>query len=118
MRVVDHPSMVKDGSGWGAMTGLSAAYLAADGFTGAPALTVQPPTLATIRRAFGPPSPARVPSFPPYPGCPGAAAARAPRPPCPHAARLRAADKSAPAWATCQTGGSPLAGRRMSRLLR
>lgn len=41
MRVVDYPTMVKDGSGWGAMAGLSAALLAADGFTGAPALTVE-----------------------------------------------------------------------------
>lgn len=40
MRCVDHPAMVKDGSGWGAMAGLSAAFLAADGFTGAPALTL------------------------------------------------------------------------------
>jgi len=41
MRCVDHPTMVKDGSGWGAMTGVSAALLAADGFTGAPAPTVE-----------------------------------------------------------------------------
>lgn len=41
MRVVDHPSMVKDGSGWGAMAGTSAAFLARDGFTGAPAVTVE-----------------------------------------------------------------------------
>jgi 2-methylcitrate dehydratase PrpD len=41
MRVVDHPTMAKDGSGWGAMAGVSAAFLAADGFTGAPALTVE-----------------------------------------------------------------------------
>ncbi len=40
MRCIDHPTMVKDGSGWGAMAGVSAAYLAADGFTGAPAITV------------------------------------------------------------------------------
>ena len=40
MRVIDHPTMLKDGSGWGAMAGTSAAYLAADGFTGAPAITV------------------------------------------------------------------------------
>ncbi|NNC80332.1 MAG: MmgE/PrpD family protein, partial [Acidimicrobiales bacterium] len=39
MRVIDHPTMLKDGSGWGAMAGVSAAYLAADGFTGAPAVT-------------------------------------------------------------------------------
>ena len=31
--------MVKDGSGWGAMTGVSAAMLAGAGFTGAPAVT-------------------------------------------------------------------------------
>lgn len=41
MRCIDYPTMVKDGSGWGAMVGLSAAYLAADGFTGAPALTLE-----------------------------------------------------------------------------
>ena len=41
MRVIDHPTMLKDGSGWGAMSGVSAAYLAADGFTGAPAITVE-----------------------------------------------------------------------------
>jgi len=41
MRVIDHASMLKDGSGWGAMAGTSAAFLAADGFTGAPAITVE-----------------------------------------------------------------------------
>jgi len=41
MRVIDHPTMLKDGSGWGAMAGVSAAYLARDGFTGAPAITVE-----------------------------------------------------------------------------
>lgn len=41
MRCIDHPTMVKDGSGWGAMTGVSAAILAQAGFTGAPALTVE-----------------------------------------------------------------------------
>ena len=40
MRCIDHPTMVKDGSGWGAMTGVSAGMLAEAGFTGAPALTV------------------------------------------------------------------------------
>jgi 2-methylcitrate dehydratase PrpD len=40
MRNVDHPTMVKDGSGWGAMAGVSAAYLAASRFTGAPAVSV------------------------------------------------------------------------------
>jgi len=41
MRCIDHPTMLKDGSGWGAMTGVSAGFLAANGFTGAPALTVE-----------------------------------------------------------------------------
>ncbi len=41
MRVIDHPTMLKDGSGWGAMSGVTAAYLAAAGFTGAPAISVE-----------------------------------------------------------------------------
>ena len=41
MRCIDHPTMLKDGSGWGAMAGISAAYLARDGFTGAPAITIE-----------------------------------------------------------------------------
>jgi len=40
MRCIDHPTMVRDGVGWGAPTGVSAAYLAALGFTGAPAITL------------------------------------------------------------------------------
>ncbi|SCZ60655.1 2-methylcitrate dehydratase PrpD [Epibacterium ulvae] len=40
MRVIDHPTMLKDGSGWGSMAGVAAAYLAAEGFTGAPAVSV------------------------------------------------------------------------------
>ncbi len=40
LRCIDHPTMLRDGVGWGAPTGVSAAYLAADGFTGAPAITV------------------------------------------------------------------------------
>ncbi|WP_085906943.1 MmgE/PrpD family protein [Kiloniella majae] len=41
MRCIDHPTMLKDGSGWGAMAGVSAAYLARSGFTGAPAITLE-----------------------------------------------------------------------------
>lgn len=41
LRACDSPTMVKDGSGWGAHAGVSAALLARDGFTGAPALTVE-----------------------------------------------------------------------------
>jgi 2-methylcitrate dehydratase PrpD len=41
MRCIDHPTMVRDGVGWGAPSGISAAYLAKLGFTGAPALTAE-----------------------------------------------------------------------------
>lgn len=41
MRCIDYPTMIKDGSGWGAMTGVAAAHLASEGFTGAPAVTVE-----------------------------------------------------------------------------
>mgnify|MGYP003693777009 CR=1 FL=1 len=41
LRACDSPTMVKDGSGWGAHVGVTAALLARDGFTGAPALTVE-----------------------------------------------------------------------------
>jgi 2-methylcitrate dehydratase PrpD len=41
MRCIDHPTMVRDGVGWGAPSGVSAAYLASLGFTGAPAITVE-----------------------------------------------------------------------------
>ncbi len=48
MRCIDHPTMLKDGSGWGAMTGVSAGLLASAGFTGAPALTVENEEVAEI----------------------------------------------------------------------
>jgi 2-methylcitrate dehydratase PrpD len=38
MRSVDHPSMLKDGIGWGATVGVAAADLARRGFTGIPSL--------------------------------------------------------------------------------
>lgn len=38
MRDIDHPTMVKHGIGWGTMTGITAAQLAAQGFTGIPSL--------------------------------------------------------------------------------
>ncbi|MER9545273.1 MmgE/PrpD family protein [Mesorhizobium sp. M0437] len=41
MRCIEHPTMVKDGSGWGAMVGATAAVLAGKGFTGAPAITTE-----------------------------------------------------------------------------
>lgn len=53
MRAIDHPTMVKDGSGWGAMAGVSAAYLARAGFTGAPALTVEDQAVAGLWSDLG-----------------------------------------------------------------
>jgi 2-methylcitrate dehydratase PrpD len=53
MRCIDHPTMVKDGSGWGAMAGVSAALLAGRGFTGAPALTIEAPEVASIWADLG-----------------------------------------------------------------
>ena len=44
MRCIDHPTMLKDGSGWGSMAGVSAVDLAKRGFTGAPALTASEPS--------------------------------------------------------------------------
>ncbi|WP_406649257.1 MmgE/PrpD family protein [Aliisedimentitalea scapharcae] len=53
MRCIDHPSMVKDSSAWGALTGVSAADLAEDGFTGAPAITCEAPEVAEIWADLG-----------------------------------------------------------------
>ena len=53
MRCIDFPTMVKDGSGWGAMTGASAALLARDGFTGAPALVVESNAVADLWADLG-----------------------------------------------------------------
>ena len=53
MRVIDHPTMLKDGSGWGAMCGVSAALLAADGFTGAPALLIEDEAVAPLWSDLG-----------------------------------------------------------------
>ncbi|MCB4457005.1 MmgE/PrpD family protein [Leisingera sp. McT4-56] len=41
MREIANPTMLHDGSGWGAMAGMSAAVLAEKGFTGAPAITIE-----------------------------------------------------------------------------
>jgi 2-methylcitrate dehydratase PrpD len=53
MRCVDHPTMLKDGSGWGAMAGVSAGLLAHAGFTGAPAVTVEAAEVADIWSDLG-----------------------------------------------------------------
>jgi len=41
MRGIAHPTMLKDGSGWGALVGVSAGLLSQAGFTGAPAVTIE-----------------------------------------------------------------------------
>ncbi len=69
MRCIDHPTMVKDGSGWGAMAGVSAAFLAADGFTGAPALTVTDGAVAHLWDDLGARWRIREQYFKPYPVC-------------------------------------------------
>lgn len=41
MREIATPTMLHDGSGWGALAGVSAVVLAQQGFTGAPAITIE-----------------------------------------------------------------------------
>ena len=53
MRCIDYPTMLKDGSGWGAMAGISAAFLAQANFTGAPALTVESDAAIEFWRDLG-----------------------------------------------------------------
>ena len=69
MRCIDFPTMVKDGSGWGAMTGVSAALLAADGFTGAPALVVEDEKVADLWGDLGRRWTMTEMYFKPYPVC-------------------------------------------------
>jgi 2-methylcitrate dehydratase PrpD len=69
MRCIDFPTMVKDGSGWGAMCGLSAAYLAADGFTGAPALVVESEAVQSLWADLGQRWRILEMYFKPYPVC-------------------------------------------------
>jgi 2-methylcitrate dehydratase PrpD len=69
MRCIDFPTMVKDGSGWGAMTGVSAALLASDGFTGAPALVVEDDKVADLWADLGRRWTMTEMYFKPYPVC-------------------------------------------------
>jgi 2-methylcitrate dehydratase PrpD len=55
MRCVSYPGMTKDGIGWGAFAGVSAALLARDGFTAQPpnlALVEAGPEIASLGRGF------------------------------------------------------------------
>jgi 2-methylcitrate dehydratase PrpD len=69
MRCIDFPTMVKDGSGWGALAGVSAAYLAAEGFTGAPALTAEAPGQRHLWADLGQRWTILEQYFKPYPVC-------------------------------------------------
>ena len=69
MRNIDHPTMLKDGSGWGAMAGTSAAYLAAEGFTGAPAITITADNVASYWQDLGQHWQILNQYFKPYPVC-------------------------------------------------
>ena len=68
-RVCDSPSMLKDGSGWGANVGVTAALLARDGFTGAPALTIERGDAASFWADLGTRWRIREQYFKAYPVC-------------------------------------------------
>ena len=53
MRETANPSMLHDGSGWGAMVGISSTILAERGFTGAPAITVEADEAASFWSDLG-----------------------------------------------------------------
>ncbi|MFD2207016.1 MmgE/PrpD family protein [Kiloniella antarctica] len=69
MRCIDHPTMLKDGSGWGAMSGVSAAYLSRSGFTGAPAITLEGDDCAIYWQSLGQDWEVLAQYFKPYPVC-------------------------------------------------
>ena len=69
MRCIDHPTMLKDGSGWGTMVGIEAAFLAADGFTGAPALVIEGADVADLWADLGQRWRMLELYFKPYPVC-------------------------------------------------
>ncbi|WP_170405923.1 MmgE/PrpD family protein [Ruegeria arenilitoris] len=53
MREIANPTMLHDGSGWGALVGMSAAILAERGFTGAPAITIEEARAAPFWQDLG-----------------------------------------------------------------
>lgn len=53
MREIANPTMLHDGSGWGAMAGLSATITAERGFVGAPAITLEGSEVAHIWQDLG-----------------------------------------------------------------
>ena len=69
MRCIDHPTMLKDGSGFGAMAGVSAAYLAKNGFSGAPAITMDSDGVISFWKDLGQKWLIKEQYFKPYPVC-------------------------------------------------
>lgn len=69
MRSVDHPSMLKDGIGWGAMAGLASARLADKGFTGIPSLFDEDGAESPFAESLGHEYLMRGLYFKPYPCC-------------------------------------------------
>ena len=69
LRVCSHPTMLKDGSSWGAHAGVTAALLARDGFTGAPALTVEDDDVRSLWSDLGTRWRIREQYFKAYPVC-------------------------------------------------
>ena len=69
LRVCSSPTMVKDGSAWGAHAGVTAALLARDGFTGAPALTVEDDDVRSLWNDLGQRWRIREQYFKAYPVC-------------------------------------------------
>jgi 2-methylcitrate dehydratase PrpD len=69
LRACDSPSMVKDGSAWGAHAGVTAALMARAGFTGAPAITVERDDAAAFWNDLGTRWRVREQYFKAYPVC-------------------------------------------------
>jgi 2-methylcitrate dehydratase PrpD len=69
LRVCAMPTMVKDGSGWGALAGVTAALLAREDFTGAPAITVEADGAHAQWNDLGTRWRIREQYFKPYPVC-------------------------------------------------
>ena len=69
LRVCDYPTMLKDGSSAGAQAGVAAALLATQGYTGAPALTIEGAPVATTWGDLGERWRIREQYFKPWPVC-------------------------------------------------
>jgi 2-methylcitrate dehydratase PrpD len=69
MREIAHPTMLHDGSGMGALVGVSALVMAEAGFTGAPAVTVEAPQAARHWEDLGTTWQTALQYIKPYPTC-------------------------------------------------